>query len=794
LRNFVVVAGRRIPFVLHTVGDGYFDARWQGDVLTERVLDPSLLVYVPSETHLVPLLLHHIITQKRTLADVPKEDAIVWLRQLNDLDFASFDDGEAALGAFIVRHDYDDRDAHAQIPPIPPLDSEERPNGLFLPCDYSGEVRIQVSWRTLHIPAVDLRSFGTSYVQLNASLLDFARNLCNNHMPEHALDAQACANEINDAALAVIAHQCGVTGPSEDREDVPIRRTIPPLDSEVGKDVNIDNIARRKASSDTIERPKQHTNESTCRDALRVVSVPPYLTMPVRNAFVTVVNADNIRGEIGSRRSYFTGLRALHCSMMAAGISLSERPLIVLIGSSLIGSDMALELAALSGVVVVSAMGIFSQPGLSCILDVPLLSRDDSIFRAPSVVEAAREPRRGTYMKLLLFALGSAGIVDGPALYLDADALVLPKHAASSDTRSHPVEALLADDYLARQNASVAACGAPAFMLFNTGVLLFQPDRDIARELAHTLTTGQFEKDRNSPTEQDLLTSYWSAEPGVGPGGQLYRRAVAPHLFTALPCAFNTIPMLHPEGVPREAAVLHWTGTPKPWEIVSSLFDDQQTGAARIVPENALDVFRASPAVEEYADHTGFCEMCNPAWALQIFDDTWNQCATETASRDSRRGGTSAATAPTAGADMSRSVCSASARFVTSNDVRIELIEPAANSSVLSPVTYRAIAHIAPTNHFSRCIGADAAAWWLCVQVDSELRCCTRMDVLRGAVASPDAFEGSGVIDLDPGRHEVFAWLEHRVVSASNWSTAVRDMVLRNPHDFFSVEAGAHPI
>jgi hypothetical protein len=213
VRNFVLIAGRRIPFDLHTIGDGYFDSWWQGDVLRERVLDPSLSVYIPSERHLVPLLLHHIITQKRTQADVPKEDAVGWLHQLYTLDFTTFDDAQAALDAFMVKHGY--HDAQAQVPPIPSLDSKELVDGLFLPCDFSGAVQIQVSWKIFFIPVEGLSSFGTSYSELDAVLLGFSHNLCNSHTTEHLLDAQTCANEIKDAALAAIASQCAVAGPSE---------------------------------------------------------------------------------------------------------------------------------------------------------------------------------------------------------------------------------------------------------------------------------------------------------------------------------------------------------------------------------------------------------------------------------------------------------------------------------------------------------------------------------------------------------------------------------------------------
>ena len=212
-RNFVLIAGRRIPFDLHTTGDGYFDSWWQGGVLRERVLDPSLSVYIPSERHLVPLLLHHIIMQKRTQADVPKEDAVGWLHQLYTLDFTTFDDAQAALDAFMVKHGY--HDAQAQVPPIPSLDSKELVDGLFLPCDFSGAVQIQVSWKIFFIPVEGLSSFGTSCSELDAVLLGFSHNLCNSHTTEHSLDAQTCANEIKDAALAAIASQCAVAGPSE---------------------------------------------------------------------------------------------------------------------------------------------------------------------------------------------------------------------------------------------------------------------------------------------------------------------------------------------------------------------------------------------------------------------------------------------------------------------------------------------------------------------------------------------------------------------------------------------------
>ena len=214
--NLVIIADSRVAFALHTAGDGYFDERWQGDVLAERVFNPSTASFLPSETHLAPLLLYDILVRQKRHADVPKEDAADWLRRQNGLDFASFDDAWAALDAFMVRHDY--RYVHnAQDVSIRrmtlSLESEadkERVDGSVLPCDFSGSVIIRVSWRVFYIPKTDVRTFGTSHVELNATLLDFAYNLCNSHETEHALDAFTCASEVKDAALAVIARQCDV--------------------------------------------------------------------------------------------------------------------------------------------------------------------------------------------------------------------------------------------------------------------------------------------------------------------------------------------------------------------------------------------------------------------------------------------------------------------------------------------------------------------------------------------------------------------------------------------------------
>ena len=214
--NLVIIADSRVAFALHTAGDGYFDERWQGDVLAERVFNPSTASFLPSETHLAPLLLYDILVRQKRHADVPKEDAADWLRRQNGLDFASFDDAWAALDAFMVRRDY--RYAHnAQDVSIRrmtlSLESEadkERVDGSILPCDFSGSVIIRVSWRVFYIPKTDVRTFGTSHVELNATMLDFAYNLCNSHETEHALDAFTCASEVKDAALAVIARQCDV--------------------------------------------------------------------------------------------------------------------------------------------------------------------------------------------------------------------------------------------------------------------------------------------------------------------------------------------------------------------------------------------------------------------------------------------------------------------------------------------------------------------------------------------------------------------------------------------------------
>lgn len=114
------------------------------------------------------------------------------------------------------------RTVEEAVPPIPPLSSEEGLSGLVLPCDFVGDFQVQVSWTTVYISAVDLRSFGTSYIQLDAELLGLSRNLCMNDTrlilsAQATWDAQFCAIEIFDAALAAFAHQCGVIISREER-------------------------------------------------------------------------------------------------------------------------------------------------------------------------------------------------------------------------------------------------------------------------------------------------------------------------------------------------------------------------------------------------------------------------------------------------------------------------------------------------------------------------------------------------------------------------------------------------
>ena len=63
----VVVAGRPVTFDIRFVGDGYFDAAWQRDVLDRRRLSESG-VFVPTERDYFETLAYHAIVHKRGLS------------------------------------------------------------------------------------------------------------------------------------------------------------------------------------------------------------------------------------------------------------------------------------------------------------------------------------------------------------------------------------------------------------------------------------------------------------------------------------------------------------------------------------------------------------------------------------------------------------------------------------------------------------------------------------------------------------------------------------------------------
>jgi hypothetical protein len=107
VRNLVSVASRQVSFDLRTVGDGYFDDRWQADVLAERVRDPSG-TYVPSDEQYVASLLYHILVQKKLHVSnkITTENAGGWMLRNYGLAFASFEDAWAALDNFMARRGY----------------------------------------------------------------------------------------------------------------------------------------------------------------------------------------------------------------------------------------------------------------------------------------------------------------------------------------------------------------------------------------------------------------------------------------------------------------------------------------------------------------------------------------------------------------------------------------------------------------------------------------------------------------------------------------------------------------
>ena len=107
VRNFVSIGGYRVPFDLRTVGDGYLDARWQGEILEERVpaSSSSEAFDIPSKEQGQASLLYHILVQKNS-RDLPKDNPVAFLKSIYGLNFGSVDEAWKALNDFMLQRGY----------------------------------------------------------------------------------------------------------------------------------------------------------------------------------------------------------------------------------------------------------------------------------------------------------------------------------------------------------------------------------------------------------------------------------------------------------------------------------------------------------------------------------------------------------------------------------------------------------------------------------------------------------------------------------------------------------------
>ena len=64
----VTVGGREIPVDLRTIGDGYYDTRWEQDMIKNRRV-VSEVIYAPSAEDYYYSLLYHVLIQKKKTAD-----------------------------------------------------------------------------------------------------------------------------------------------------------------------------------------------------------------------------------------------------------------------------------------------------------------------------------------------------------------------------------------------------------------------------------------------------------------------------------------------------------------------------------------------------------------------------------------------------------------------------------------------------------------------------------------------------------------------------------------------------
>ncbi len=68
VHRFIIVNNKKIDVDLRCVGDGYYDTRWEEDILRERVLYNERF-YVPSNIHYYYSLLYHVLIQKNKVSD-----------------------------------------------------------------------------------------------------------------------------------------------------------------------------------------------------------------------------------------------------------------------------------------------------------------------------------------------------------------------------------------------------------------------------------------------------------------------------------------------------------------------------------------------------------------------------------------------------------------------------------------------------------------------------------------------------------------------------------------------------
>ena len=115
----ILVNGQDVPVDIRTIGDGYYDAAWEEDMLSSRVLFRDMC-YIQSEENYFYSLMYHALIQKNSLSEE-------YRRKLSDMNTSAGGLSEreliAMLEEFMRKHGYrycypDDRGVIFRTAPV----------------------------------------------------------------------------------------------------------------------------------------------------------------------------------------------------------------------------------------------------------------------------------------------------------------------------------------------------------------------------------------------------------------------------------------------------------------------------------------------------------------------------------------------------------------------------------------------------------------------------------------------------------------------------------------------------